>query len=117
MERQLREHAGVANELDLSGRDRAHTLVVPYRGAGSDRRPTPPQRVLHWHFKERFGCSLQSRRSGGVSLGGQLSHAVKQQLEGPLGSPDGGGSARTARQISRMTSPCPAMLAAPQAVR
>ena len=30
---------------------------------------------------------------------------------------DGGGSARTARQISRMTSPCPAMPAAPQAVR
>ena len=87
MQRQLREHAGVANEPDLSGRDRAHALVVPHRGAGSDSRPTPPQRVLHGHCKERFGCSLQRRSSGGVSLGGQLSHARKQQLEGPRGSP------------------------------
>ena len=83
MQRQLREHAGIANEPDQSGGDCAHALVIPHRGAGPDSRPTPTERVLHGHFEERFRCSLQRWGGGGVSFDRQLSHAFKQQLEGP----------------------------------
>ena len=46
VERQLRERAGVADELDLSRGDRAHALVVPHGVAGGVGHPAPAQDVL-----------------------------------------------------------------------
>ena len=96
MQRQLREHASVANEPDRLAEIARMPSSSHTASAGADSRPTPTERVLHGHFKERFRCSLQRRGRGGVSLGRQLSHTFKQQLEGPAEHRTVGGSARTA---------------------
>ena len=120
VERQLRKRAGVADELDLSRRDRDACPRSPTRRAGGRGHPAPAQDVLYRHVGERFRCSLQRRRRGGASVGGQQREPVEQQVERRRGDPAAGGRARTARQISTedARSPrCPAVTAAPQAVR
>jgi hypothetical protein len=80
--RQRRKRAGVADELDLSNVDREPCLEVPYGGAGAGCHPPPPQDIFHRDVGERLHCSLERRRRGGASVGGQQSEAVEQQVDG-----------------------------------
>src|SRR6266536_2284164 len=82
VDRQLREHPGVAEELNLSRGDRARTLDVPYGVTCARSRPAPPQHVLHGDVGHCFTCSLQRRGSGRAPFGGQQSEAFKQQVKG-----------------------------------
>ena len=119
MERQLRERAGLADESDKSRRNRRCALVVPHGGRGSRGRHAPPKDVLDRHIGEGFCCSLQHRRRGGASVGGQQREPIEQQVmrarrpgrlrKGPDGAAD----------LQEVTLPRdgPAWTAANQAVR
>ncbi len=78
---QLREGAGVADELQRSRGDRQHALVVPHGEAGRRGHPAPAKGVLRRDLEKRFRCLLQSRSPGGASLDGQQSKPVEQQVE------------------------------------
>ena len=83
VERQLRERAGVADELGPVWRRCACMPSMSHsEGAGGRGHPAPPQDVLHGDVGERFRCPLQRRSRGGVSLGDQQREAVEQQVEG-----------------------------------
>ena len=87
VERQLRERAGVADELNLPDGDRVHALEVPNERACDRGHPAPPQDVLHGDIDERLRCGLQHRSGDGVSLGGQQREAVEQEVEGTRTTP------------------------------
>jgi hypothetical protein len=82
VERQLRDRAGIADELNLSRGDGARAVVVPHGVAGRRGHPAPAQDVLHRDVGERFRNSLQRRSRCGVSVGGQLGKPVEQQVDG-----------------------------------
>jgi len=67
---QLRERAGVADELELSRGDRQHGLVVPHGVGGRRGHPPPAKDVLHRDLEKRFRCLAQRRSRGGASLDG-----------------------------------------------
>ena len=83
MKRQLGERAGAANELDLSRRDRHHSLEVPDERAGRRGHPPQAQTVLHRDVGsgEDPPCSQQRRGRGGASLGDHQGQAVEQQVD------------------------------------
>jgi hypothetical protein len=81
VDRQLRELACVANEVDLPHGDRAHALVVPYRHAGGRGCPTPPQDILDGDLGQDCGCSPKHGDRSGVSIDGEQPEAVEQQIE------------------------------------
>ena len=87
------------------GRDRRASLRCPTRGSWRKGASSPtagrPQRGCS---DERVRCLLQRRSPGGVSVDGQQSKAVEQQVEGTRTGLRGAGRARTARPISNRTS-------------
>src|SRR4029453_1613994 len=83
MKRQLRERAGVADDLKISPRDREGALVVPHGATGGRGRPSPSPDVFRRDARELRGCALQDGGRGDVSFGRQQNQAVKQEAERP----------------------------------
>jgi hypothetical protein len=78
-DREQGERAGLAREPHLSIGQFVPGHVVAQRPRDAARKPEPAQRVLlgHRFVAERTQRALQSRRSGGVPLGGQHGHALE----------------------------------------
>ena len=89
------------HELDVSRRDRVKALDVPHQGAGERRHPAPPQDVVERDVGERV-----ERRAADVGAAAAWPSVISSaspssSRSSGSGAPVGGGSAWTARQISR----------------
>ena len=82
VEREVRERAGVTDELDVPSRDVAHALDVPHETARLGRDPAPLHHVIDRDVGELLRCPPQGRSRGNVPLGRQQREAVEQQVDG-----------------------------------
>src|SRR4051794_41529558 len=79
---QLREGSDVADDLQISRRDRKQARVVPGGAARGGGCPSPSSDVVARDVGELAGGALQERGGGRVSFGCRHDQAVKQQVDG-----------------------------------